>query len=145
MTETYASTEETTQACLMKDRELLIILHQKVDRNHDQAKRQIADILQYLAKMQTINKNNHFYAHHTYERVDAILTASLPPEEIRHLGITRSGASDIQLPRKFKPCQVHQIAPDSFAADHEETPEEVEDTAACPHTAIAGLHMALPS
>ena len=121
-TETYASTEETAPARLMTDRELLINLHQNVGRNHNWAKRQIADILQYLAKMQTTNKKSHFYAHDTYERVHAILTASFPPEEIPNLGITRPIASDIQPPHKFKPCQVPEIATDTFSAGHEETP-----------------------
>src|ERR1041385_7166481 len=47
---THASTEETTQARLMTDRELLISLHQKVDWNHDWMKRQIGDILSYMAQ-----------------------------------------------------------------------------------------------
>ena len=38
-TRTHASTDETTKARVMTDRELMISLHQKVDRNHDWAKR----------------------------------------------------------------------------------------------------------
>src|SRR3954463_2069644 len=50
---THASTEETTQARLMTNRELLISLHQKVDQNHEWTKRQIGDILSYMAQIPT--------------------------------------------------------------------------------------------
>src|SRR4051812_7873212 len=43
-TRTHASTEDTTQVRVMTDRELLISLHQKVDRHHDWVKRQFSDI-----------------------------------------------------------------------------------------------------
>src|ERR1044071_7178808 len=47
-TRTHASTEDTTQARLMTDRELLISLHQKVDRSHEWTKRQLSKILSYM-------------------------------------------------------------------------------------------------
>ena len=56
---TNTSTEDTSQAHVMTDRELLISLHQKVDRNHDWTKRQISEILTYIAQMHTSQKKTH--------------------------------------------------------------------------------------
>src|SRR4051812_22117302 len=50
---THASTEDTTHARVMIDQELLISLHQKVDRNHDWVKRQFTDILSYMTHMRS--------------------------------------------------------------------------------------------
>ena len=81
---TNASTEDTAQARVMTDRELLISL---VDRNHDWTKHQISEILTYMAQMHTSQKKTHQYAHHTYQRFDAILEAVITPEEIQQIGL----------------------------------------------------------
>src|SRR4051812_33958530 len=72
-TRTHASTEATTQARVMIDRELLISLHQKVDSNHDWVKRQFSDILSYMTHMHSSVKKVHQYAHHTYQHLEALM------------------------------------------------------------------------
>src|SRR4051812_12448804 len=83
----HASTEETTKARIMTDRELLISLHQKVDRNHEWTKRQLADILSYMAHMHTSVKKVHRYAHHTYQHIDALMKEVMLPQDIDKLGL----------------------------------------------------------
>ena len=136
---THASTEDTTQARLMTDRELLISLHQKVDRNHDWTKRQIGDILSYMAQMHTSQKKVHQYAHHTYQRLDALLTEVIVPEDLAKLGLKQPQLSEIRPPRQFRRCNTPPLAMDSYSSHHEISPEDAEDTAACPHTATACL------
>src|ERR1041385_4940931 len=136
---THASTEETTQARLMTDRELLISLHQKVDRIHDWTKRQIGDILSYMAQMHTTQKKVHQYAHHAYQRLDALLTEVITPEDLAKLGLRQPPLLEIRPPHQFTKRKTPPLAMDSFSSAQEFSPVEVEDTAACPHTSIACL------
>src|SRR4051812_32409440 len=136
---THASTEETTQPRLMTDRELLISLHQKVDRYHDWTKRQVGDILSYLAQMHTAQKKVHQYAHHTYQRLEALMTEVITPEDLAKLNLRQPQLTEIRPPRQFHKSKTPPLAMDSFSSAQELSPEDIEDTAACPHTATACL------
>src|SRR3954471_20866170 len=138
-TRTHASTEDTTQARVMTDRELLISLHQKVDRNHDWVKRQFTEILSYMAQMHSSVKKVHQYTHHTYQHLDALMKEVLTPEDIANLGLQRPQIPAIRPPRQFRRCTTPPPAIDSYSSNQEMTAEEAEDTAACPHTATACL------
>ena len=82
-----------------------------------------------------------------------ILMSVLMPFSLPHFLLKKFGtwASPDLLPVIFNPrassnpAQIPQLATDSFSSSHEETPEEAEDTAAFPHTATDGIHMAPPS
>ena len=100
-TRTHASTEDTTQARVMTDRELLISLHHKVDRNHDWMKRQLSDILSYMAHLHTSVKKVHQYAHHKYQHLDALMKEVMLPQDIEKLGLQRPQLSAIRHPRQF--------------------------------------------
>src|SRR3954471_15611396 len=80
----------------MTDRELLISLHQKVDRNHEWMKRQLSDILSYMAHMHTSVKKVHQYAHHTYQHLDALMKEVMLPQYIEKLGLQRPQLSSIR-------------------------------------------------
>src|SRR4051812_16335450 len=82
----HASTQETTQARVMTDRELLISLHQKVDCNHEWTKRHLGEILSYMAQMHSSQKKVHQYVHHTYQHLDALMKEVIIPEDLEKLG-----------------------------------------------------------
>src|SRR3954466_12419758 len=100
---------------MMTGRELLINLHQKVDRNHNWMKRQIGEILTYMAQMHTSQKKAHQYAHHTFQRVDAILEAVITPEEIAQLGLKSPPLNEIRPPHQLCWCPTPTIAMDSYS------------------------------
>ena len=52
----------------MTDRELLLSLHQKVDRNHKWVKRQFGAILQNMTVTQNTVKKNHYYLLEVFDR-----------------------------------------------------------------------------
>lgn len=107
----------------MVDRELLISLHQKVDRNHDWSKRQIGDILNYMAHLRTAQKKIHQYTHHTYQRLDALLTEVIVTEDLAKLGLKQPQVSEIQPRRHLNRCKTPPMAMDSFSSEHKLSPE----------------------
>jgi hypothetical protein len=123
----------------MTDRELLISLHQKVDRNHDWVKRQFSKILSYMAQTHSSVKKVHQYAHHTYQHLDALMKEVITPEDLANLNLQQPPIPAIRPPRQFRRCTTPPPAMDSYSSNQEMTAEEAEDTAACPHTATACL------
>lgn len=73
-------------ARVMTDHELLISLHQKVDRNHEWVQRQIHQILHYMTVTQNLVKKNHYYTHETFDHAWAILSHPKIDEELKELG-----------------------------------------------------------
>ena len=59
---------QATAARVMTDRELLLSLHQKVNRNHKWVKRQFGSILHNMTATQNVVKKNHYYLHETLNR-----------------------------------------------------------------------------
>ena len=92
-----------------------------------------------MAQMHTSQKKTHQYAHHTYQRVAAILEAVIAPEEIQQIGLRQPPLSEIRTHRQFRRCPTPTLAMESYSSDPDITPEEAEDTAACPHTATTSL------
>src|ERR1041385_2287951 len=86
-TRTHASTEDTTQARVMTDQELLISLHHKFDRNHNWVKRHFSEILSYMAHTHSSVKKVHQYAHHTYQHLDALMKEVITPEDLANLNL----------------------------------------------------------
>ena len=83
----------------MTDRELLISLHQKVDQNHDWAKRQVGEILSYLSQTHTSQKKLHQYVHHTYLHLYALMKEVLIPGDLKHLSLQKLPLQAIRPPR----------------------------------------------
>ena len=69
----------------MTDRELLLSLHQKVDRNHKWVKRQFGAILQNMSVTQNSVKKNHYYLHQVFDRTWAILSHILTDYELKEM------------------------------------------------------------
>src|SRR3954469_12062374 len=59
---------------VMTDRELLLSLHQKVDRNHKWVKHQFGSILHNMTATHNAVKKNHYYLHEVLGRTWAILS-----------------------------------------------------------------------
>jgi hypothetical protein len=58
---------------MMTNRELLISLHQKVDRNHHWVKCQLASIVEGMTVAHNTVRKNTYYSHEIYKRTWAIL------------------------------------------------------------------------
>ena len=128
----------------MNDRELLISIHQKVDRNHEWKKCHLGNILSYMAQMHSSQKKVHPYVHHTYQHLDALMKEVIIPQDLEKLGLQKPQLAFIQPPRQFRRCTTPPLAMDSYSSNQEMTAEEAEDTAACPHTATACLRRDSP-
>ena len=59
---------QATAPRVMTDRELLLSLHQKVDRNHKWVKRQFGSILHNMTATHNAVKKNHYYLHEILNR-----------------------------------------------------------------------------
>ena len=77
---------QATAPRVMTDRELLLNLHQKVDRNHKWVKRQFGSILQNMTMMQNTVKKNHYYLHEVFDRTWAILSHFYGEEDLKQIG-----------------------------------------------------------
>jgi len=62
------STPQATTPRVMIDRELLLSLHQKVDRNHKWVKRQFGSIPHNMTSTHNAVKKNHYYLHEVFDR-----------------------------------------------------------------------------
>ena len=69
------------------DRELLLSLHQKVDRNHKWVKRQFGSILHNMTATHNAVKKNHYYLHETLNRTWAVLSHIYGEEDLRKMGL----------------------------------------------------------
>lgn len=84
------ASEQTPQAeapRMMTNRELLISLHQKVDRNHDWVKRQLTSIVEGMTVAHNTVRNNTYYSHEIYKRTWAILATMKTEDELIAMNI----------------------------------------------------------
>jgi hypothetical protein len=120
----------------MTDRELLISLHQKVDRNHSWVKRQLATILANMTVAQNSVRENHYYAHEIFDRSRAILSHLKTAEELEEMEFQQNFDWLIPPKKKFKRVQVPQMVPSSVSPSRTtDENEDVEDTGAGPSAA----------
>jgi hypothetical protein len=87
---------------VMTDRELLISLHQKVDRNHNWVKHQLAAILTNMTVTQNSVRKNHYYAHEIFDRSWAILSHLKTTEELEEMEFKQDFNWSIPPKKKFK-------------------------------------------
>jgi len=117
----------------MTDRELLLSLHQKVDRNHKWVKRQFGAILQNMTVTQNTVKKNHYYLHQVFDRTWAILSNMYSAEDLKEMDFQQDFDWSQPPSKKFKKVKVPQLVTSSYSSSREtDSAEEVDDTAACP-------------
>ena len=71
----------------MTDRELLLSLHQKVDRNHKWVKRQFGSLLHNMTATHNAVKKNHYYLHQVFGHTWAILSHLYGEEDLKNLDL----------------------------------------------------------
>ncbi|KAI5007520.1 hypothetical protein ZWY2020_051977 [Hordeum vulgare] len=117
----------------MTNRELLLSLHQMVDRNHKWVKRQFSAIVKTLNETQNAVKKNHYYLHEVFDRTSATLAHLKTQEELDELEFTQDIDWSWPPKKKFKPIPVLDLEDSSFSSFHtSEYDEEPEDTATGP-------------
>ena len=80
-----AQTHQETAPRVMTDRELLLNLHQKIDRNHKWVKRQFGSLLRDMTVTHNSVRKNHYYLHEVFDRTWAILSHLKTPEELKEM------------------------------------------------------------
>jgi hypothetical protein len=118
---------------MMTNRELLISLHQKVDRNHDWVKCQLASIVEGMTVAHNTVHKNTYYSHEIYRRTWAILSTMKTEEELTVMNIHEHYDWAEQKHKRFKPVPVPQMVPSSESPSRLlDEFEDVEDIAAGP-------------
>jgi hypothetical protein len=124
---------QATAPRVMTDRELLLSLHQKVDRNHKWVKRQFGAILQNMTVTQNTVKKNHYYLHEVFDRTWAILSNLYSAEELKEMGFQQDFDWSQPPSKKFKKVKVPQLVASSYSSSRETNEaEDLNDTAAGP-------------
>ena len=96
---------------VLTDHELLLSLHQKVDRNHKWVKRQFGAILQNMTVTQNSVKKNHYYLHEVFDRTWAILSNLYSAEELKEMEFQQDFDWSQPPSKKFKKVKVpHLVA-----------------------------------
>ena len=119
----------------MIDRELLLSLHQKVDRNHKWVKRQFGSILHNMTTTHNAVKKNHFYLHEAFGRTWAILSHLYREEDLKQMGLKEDFDWSAPPPKKYKKVKVPSLVASSYSSSREiDEHEDLDDTAAGPTT-----------
>jgi hypothetical protein len=117
----------------MTDRELLISLHQKVDKNHNRVKRQLHAILGNMTVTQSSVQKNHYYLHEIFDRSWAILSHLKTPGKLEEMEFQMNFDWGNPPKKKFKKVQVPLMVPSSMSSSRATGEnEDVEETAAGP-------------
>src|ERR1041385_2636403 len=72
-----------------------------------------------MAQMHSTQKKVHQYAHHTYQRLDALLTEVITPEDLAKLGLRQPQLPEIWPPRQFTKSKTPPLAMESFSSAQE--------------------------
>nr|BDI54743.1 predicted protein [Triticum aestivum] len=128
------SSPQATSPRVTTDRELLISLHQKVDRNHKWVKRQFGSILDNMTSTHNAVKKNHYYLHEVFDRTLAILS-HLYGEDLKQMGFKEDIEWSAPPPKKFKKVKVPSLVASSYSSSRAmDENEDLDDTAAGPTT-----------
>ena len=100
---------------VMNTRELLLSLHQKVDRNHKWVKRQFGAIVKTLNETQNAVKLNHHYLHEVFDRTWATLAHLKTPAELEELEFVRDFDWPWPPKKKFRPIPAPDLEDSSFS------------------------------
>ena len=119
----------------MTDRELLLSLHQKVDRNHKWVKRQFGSILHNMTATHNAVKKNHYYLHEVFSRTWAILSHLYGEEDLKAMGLKEDFDWSAPPPKKYKKVKVSPLVSSSYSTSRDiDEHEDLDDTAAGPST-----------
>ena len=118
---------------VMTDHELLLSLHQKVDRNHKWVKRQFGSILHNMTATYNSVKKNHYYLNEMFDRTWAILSHLYGDEDLKQMGLKQDFGWAKPPPKKFKKVAVPPLVPSSHSSSRDtDENEDLDDTAAGP-------------
>ncbi|KAI4987455.1 hypothetical protein ZWY2020_020255 [Hordeum vulgare] len=118
---------------VMNTRELLLSLHQKVDRNHKWVKHQFSAIVKTLNEKQNVVKLNHYYLHEVFDRTWATLAHLKTPAELEELEFVWDFDWSWPPKKKFRPIPVPDLEDSSFSSFHTaESDEEQQYTTTGP-------------
>ncbi|KAI4980427.1 hypothetical protein ZWY2020_020912 [Hordeum vulgare] len=118
---------------VLNTRELLLSLHQKVDRNHKWVKRQFGAIVKTLTETQNSVKINHHYLHKVFDRTWATLAHLKTQTELEEMDFERDFDWLWPPKKKFRPIPVPDLEDSSFSSFRiAESDEEQLDTATGP-------------
>ena len=124
---------QATAPRVMTDRELLLSLHQKVDRNHKWVKRQFDALLHNMTSTHNAVKKNQYYLHETFNRTWAVLTHVYSAEELKTMGLKEEFDWSAPPPKKFKKVKVPSLVSSSYSSSRDtDEHEDLDDTAAGP-------------
>ena len=107
---------QATAPRVMTDRELLLSLHQKVDRNHKWVKRQFGSILHNMTATYNSVKKNHYYLNEGFDRTWAVLTHLYGDEDLKQMGFQQDFGWSKPPPKKFKKVEVPPLVPSSYSS-----------------------------
>ncbi|KAI4999241.1 hypothetical protein ZWY2020_003830 [Hordeum vulgare] len=118
---------------VLNTRELLLSLHQKVDRNRKWVKRKFGAIVKTLTETQNSVKLNHHYLHEVFDRTWATLAHLKTQTELEEMYFERDFDWSWPPKRKFRPILVPDLEDISFSSFRTaESDEEQLDTATGP-------------
>ena len=130
----------------MTDRELLLSLHQKVDRNHKWVKRQFGSILHNMIATHNAVKKNHYYLHETLNRTWAVLSHIYGAEDLKKMGLKEDFDWSAPPPKKYKKVKVPTLVASSYSSSRDtDEYEDLDDTAAGPTSTIDPNNAGAPS
>ena len=119
----------------MTDCELLLSLHQKVDRNHKWVKRQFGSILHNMTATHNAVKKNHYYLHEILNRTWAVLSQVYSEEDLKTMGLKDDLDWPAPPPKKYKKVKVPSLVASSYSSSRDTNEhEDLDDTAAGPTT-----------
>ena len=120
---------------MLTDHELLISLHQKVDRNHKWVKRQLGSILHNMTSTHNAVKKNHYYLHEVFDRTWAILSHLYGEEDLKQMGLKEDFDWSAPPLKKYKKGKVPTLVTSSYSSSRDtDEHEDLDDTAAGPTT-----------
>ena len=90
----------------MNTRELLLSLHQKVDRNHKWVRRQFGAIVKTFTETQNSVKLNHHYLHEVFDRTWATLAHLKTQTQLEEMDFERDFDWSWPPKKKFMPIPV---------------------------------------
>ena len=126
---------QATSPRVMTDRELLLSLHQKVDRNHKWVKRQFGSILHNMTATHNAVKKNHYYLHETLNRTWAVLSHIYSAEDLKKMGLQEDFDWSAPPPKEYKKVKVPSLVASSYSSSRDtDEHEDLDDTAAGPTT-----------
>ena len=103
----------------MTDRELLLSLHQKVDRNHKWVKRQFGSILQNMTITQNSVKKNHYYMHEVFDRTWVVMSHLYGEEDPKQMGFKQDFDWSQPPSKKFKKVKVPHLVASCYSSSRD--------------------------